>query len=236
MVLNIEQDYLRFRQIVRGKIKQDLKKYISQGELIGKRERTTSAFPSLRLRCRTSASAAETPVASARAKAIRNGARSGDVMKTAKVRPAMRRRAHPRSGSHDGGARADPREELELPRIQPKGTARINTERDKYSQISKVGPESLRHFKRTYKEALKRQITAAPTIRRTRTSFRSTKTNDISPGKQRTAGKQCAHHVHDGRFRSMGDEQKEIVRIESFWIDTWIQTNYNGCHDAIHHP
>ena len=36
MVLNIEQDYLRFRQIVRGKIKQDLKKYISQGELIGK--------------------------------------------------------------------------------------------------------------------------------------------------------------------------------------------------------
>src|ERR1043165_1444831 len=37
MVLNIEQDYLRFRQIVRGRIKQDLKKYISQGELIGKK-------------------------------------------------------------------------------------------------------------------------------------------------------------------------------------------------------
>jgi len=38
---------------------------------------------------------------------------------------------------------------------------------------------------------------------------------------------------------SMGDEQKEIVRIESFWIDTWIQTNYNGVmtryiiHDAV---
>ncbi len=37
MVLNIEQDYLRFRQIVRGRIKSDLKKYISQGELIGKK-------------------------------------------------------------------------------------------------------------------------------------------------------------------------------------------------------
>src|SRR6476659_3196540 len=45
MVLNIEQDYLRFRQIVRGKIKQDLKKYISQGELIGKRGKDYVSIP-----------------------------------------------------------------------------------------------------------------------------------------------------------------------------------------------
>ena len=31
-------------------------------------------------------------------------------------------------------------------------------EKVKYSNIRKVGPESLRHFKRTYREALKRQI------------------------------------------------------------------------------
>ncbi len=36
MPLRIKQDHNRFREIVRGKIKQDLKKYISQGELIGK--------------------------------------------------------------------------------------------------------------------------------------------------------------------------------------------------------
>src|SRR5215475_293444 len=45
MVLNIEQDYLRFRQIVRGKIKQDLKKYISQGELIGKKGKDFVSIP-----------------------------------------------------------------------------------------------------------------------------------------------------------------------------------------------
>ena len=45
MVLNIEQDYLRFRQIVRGKIKQDLKKYISQGELIGKKGKDYVSIP-----------------------------------------------------------------------------------------------------------------------------------------------------------------------------------------------
>ena len=27
---------------------------------------------------------------------------------------------------------------------------------------------------------------------------------------------------------SMGDEQKEIVRIESFWIDTWLRKQYKG--------
>jgi len=38
---------------------------------------------------------------------------------------------------------------------------------------------------------------------------------------------------------SMGDEQKEIVRIESFWIDTWLRKHYKGLetryviHDAV---
>jgi uncharacterized sporulation protein YeaH/YhbH (DUF444 family) len=38
---------------------------------------------------------------------------------------------------------------------------------------------------------------------------------------------------------SMGDEQKEIVRIESFWIDTWLRSQYKGIesryiiHDAV---
>ncbi|NBQ54449.1 MAG: DUF444 family protein, partial [Proteobacteria bacterium] len=27
---------------------------------------------------------------------------------------------------------------------------------------------------------------------------------------------------------SMGDEQKEIVRLTSFWLDTWLQTQYEG--------
>ena len=40
---------------------------------------------------------------------------------------------------------------------------------------------------------------------------------------------------------SMTDEQKEIVRIEAFWIDTWIKAHYQGVenvyiiHDAAAH-
>jgi hypothetical protein len=35
---------------------------------------------------------------------------------------------------------------------------------------------------------------------------------------------------------SMGDEQKEIVRIESFWIDTWLRSQYKGIESPLHHP
>ena len=36
MVRKIDRDHTRFREIVRGKIKQDLKKFVSSGELIGR--------------------------------------------------------------------------------------------------------------------------------------------------------------------------------------------------------
>jgi hypothetical protein len=35
---------------------------------------------------------------------------------------------------------------------------------------------------------------------------------------------------------SMGDEQKEIVRIESFWLDTWLRSQYKGIESVLHHP
>ena len=49
-------------------------------------------------------------------------------------------------------------EELQLPRIQPKGKQRIIAQKDKYVGIRRAGPESLRHFKRTFRQALRRQI------------------------------------------------------------------------------
>ncbi len=131
-------------------------------------------------------------------------------------------------------------EELELPRIQPKGTDRVSTERDKYSQVSNTGPESLRHFKRTYHQALRRQI-ASGTYNPTNPCivpvhedkrFLSWKT------KPRPESSALILYMMDVSG-SMGDEQKEIVRTTSFWIDTWIRANYKGVqtryiiHDAV---
>ena len=49
-------------------------------------------------------------------------------------------------------------EVLQLPRIEPKGKDAIRSKKDRYNTIRQSGPDSLRHFKRTYKRALKRQV------------------------------------------------------------------------------
>ena len=50
-------------------------------------------------------------------------------------------------------------DELELPSIEPKGKESLKSRKDRYTSIRQTGPDSLRHFKRTFKQALKRQIT-----------------------------------------------------------------------------
>ncbi|HET9235278.1 MAG TPA: DUF444 family protein, partial [Candidatus Eisenbacteria bacterium] len=45
MILKIERDYGRFRQIVRGTIKRDLTRYITRGELIGKQGEKLVSIP-----------------------------------------------------------------------------------------------------------------------------------------------------------------------------------------------
>src|SRR2546427_7611034 len=45
MSQKIDQDHRRFREIVRGKIKQNLRKYITQGEMIGKKGKEAVSIP-----------------------------------------------------------------------------------------------------------------------------------------------------------------------------------------------
>jgi uncharacterized sporulation protein YeaH/YhbH (DUF444 family) len=131
-------------------------------------------------------------------------------------------------------------EELELPRIEPRGTDQIQTSKDRYKGIRSVGPESLRHFRRTYKAALLRQIATGtynpdnPIVipMREDRRYRSWKTESMPQSNA------VIIYMMDVSG-SMGDEQKEIVRIESFWIDTWLRSQYEGIearyiiHDAV---
>jgi hypothetical protein len=120
-------------------------------------------------------------------------------------------------------------EELELPRIEPRGKKNINEEKDRYTGIRQTGPESLRHFKRTYKRALKRQIASnqynpeVPVVIPIREDklYRSWKVIE------RPQANAVIVYMMDVSG-SMTDEQKEIVRIEAFWIDTWLRSQYDG--------
>jgi uncharacterized sporulation protein YeaH/YhbH (DUF444 family) len=92
-----------------------------------------------------------------------------------------------------------------------------------------VGPESLRHFKRTFRRALRRQIMSGSydpenpviIIERRDKIYRSWK-NVLKP--QSNAVIVYMMDVSG----SMGDEQKELVRLEAFWIDAWLRRNYQG--------
>ncbi|MEM9659466.1 MAG: DUF444 family protein, partial [Planctomycetota bacterium] len=131
-------------------------------------------------------------------------------------------------------------DELELPRIKPKGTASIEAEKSKYNSVRQTGPESLRHARRTYLRALRRQITTGsyefddPKVAPIKADKQYRSWNDV-PQPQVNAAVVYLMDVSG----SMTDEQKAIVRTEAFWIDAWLGNQYNGVekryviHDAV---
>ena len=133
-------------------------------------------------------------------------------------------------------------EELELPNIEPRGKKSIENAGGSWRGIRRAGPESLRHFKRTYREALKRQIAAGlydpdnPAIIPIRADKRFKSRKEVV---QPQANAVILYMMDVSG--SMGREQKEIVRIEAFWIDTWLRSQYKNIevqyivHDAVAH-
>jgi sporulation protein YhbH len=242
MSQKIDLDQRRFRQIIRGKIKENLRKYISHGEMIARKGKDTVAIPLPQV---------DIP-------RFRHGGKQqggvgqgdgevGDVVGQGEEQPGGQGEAGDRPGDHmlEVDVTLDELaeilgEELSLPRIEPKGAERIVSYKDRYTGIRKTGPESLKHFRRTYKEALKRQIATGsydpdnPIIVPIREDkrYRSWKTEPLPQSNA------VIIYMMDVSG-SMGDEQKEIVRIESFWLDTWLRSQYQGIesryiiHDAM---
>jgi len=242
LILNIQKDHSRFRKIVRGKIKDNLRKYISQGELMGRKGKEVVSIPVPQI---------DTPrfrFGSQQQGGVGQGDGDvGDQVGQGDEQPGEGGEAGNLEGQHVLEVDVNLSElaeilgeELELPRIEPKGNDNIHTTKDRYTGIRNVGPETLRHFRRTFKQALLRQIAqgtydkANPIIVPVREDkrYRSWKTDSMPQSNA------VIIYMMDVSG-SMGDEQKEIVRIESFWIDTWLRSQYEGIesryiiHDAV---
>ncbi len=232
MTLRIDPDHRRFRDIVRGKIKQDLRKYISNGELIGRKgkDRISIPLPQIQMpRFRFGGQQGQGGVAQGKGEV-------GDGVGQEQPGQEGAGKAGDQAGEHVLEVDLSMEElaqimgeELRLPRIEAKGKERIITQKDRYVGIRRTGPESLRHFKRTFRQALRREVAQGtynpdrPLIVPIREDkrYRSWKT---IPLPQSNAVMIFIMDVSG----SMGDEQKEIVRIESFWIDTWLRSQYDG--------
>jgi uncharacterized sporulation protein YeaH/YhbH (DUF444 family) len=241
MSLRIDQDHRRFREIVRGKIKQNLRKYITQGEMLGKKGKEVVSIPLPQI---------DIPhfrFGSKQTGGVGQGeGNPGDPVGQGEPKPGEGK-AGDRPGEHllevditMEELAAIMGEELRLPRIEPKGKERIVARKDRYTGIRNTGPESLRHFRRTFKQALRRQIASStynpknPLIVPIRDDkrYRSWRSDPLPQSNA------VIIYMMDVSG-SMGDEQKEIVRIESFWIDTWLRSQYQGIesryiiHDAM---
>lgn len=226
----IDRDYQRFRKLVRGKVKSNLSKYISRGEMIGKKGKDLVSIPLPQINLPQ----------------FRYGNKgSGGVGQGAgqpgqPLGPGQGDPGPGGAGDQPGGHLLEVDltmeemasilgEELALPRIEPRGKKNIVSTRDRYTGIRQTGPESLRHFKRTFKRAMKRQISSGtydptdPMIIPIRADKQYRSWKEV---RQPQAVAVIVYMMDVSG--SMTDEQKEIVRIEAFWIDTWIKAHYQG--------
>lgn len=230
MSLKIDRDHNRFRDIVRGRIRKGLKDYISHGEMIGRKGKDTVSIPIPHI---------DVPRFTFDER-DQGGVGQGDGRPGDAVGEAQPGSSQGEAGQGEGSHVLEVDvsldelaeilgEELQLPNIEEKGKSKILSSKDKYSGIRQVGPEALRHFKRTYKEALKRAISTGsydasnPIIvpRREDKRYRSWREDE-----QAVANAVIIYMMDVSG--SMGDQQKEIVRLESFWIDTWLRKQYDG--------
>lgn len=241
MALKIEQDLSRFNKIVKGKIKKELGKFISSGELLGKQGKKIVSIPVPRI---------DIPHFKFSDKQ-QGGVGQGDGNVGDAVGQGDGEEGTGKAGDQAGQhvLEVDVEfdelvdllgEELELPNIQPKSNDKIESIKNVYRGIRSTGPNSLRHNRKTYKQALKRQIISGsydptnPRVIPYKEDFRYKSFKQV----QLPNNKAVIVYMMDVSG-SMGNEQKEIVRLESFWIDAWLRKQYQGLetrfiiHDAV---
>ncbi|MEL6905258.1 MAG: DUF444 family protein [Planctomycetota bacterium] len=241
-VYRMTRDRARFKDVVRGKIREDLRRYLSSTELVGKQgDKVVSV-----------------PVPSIELPRFRFGSGEGGGVGRGDGSEGDPADGAPGEGDGAGGAgeqagrhvleaeveleelAAMLGEELELPRIEPRGRDELEVMGGRWNGVQAQGPKSLRHFRRTFRRALVRTIASGgfdpemPVVTPIPDDERFRARRPVP----RPESSAVIFHMMDVSG-SMGREQKEIVRIEAFWIDTWLRSQYRSLevvyivHDAV---
>lgn len=230
MSYKIGSDVDRFKQVVRGKIRDDLKKLVGSEDLVGQQGGKLVKIPLNHINL------PRFTFGGGNGGAGMGDGEEGDPMDGSSKKPGKGEKAGNEKGEHDFVAEFTTEElaqilgeELQLPDIDEKGKGKVVSTKNNYSGINNVGAEGLRHFKRTYKEALKRNIASGtynpkdPRIVPIRADKRYRTATPITEPTVNTV----VIYMMDVSG-SMGDEQKHIVKSEVFWIDAWLQSQYKN--------
>jgi uncharacterized protein len=229
MTLPIQQDSSRFRQIVRGQVKQNLRKYISNGELIGRQGKDLVSIPIPQIELPTF-----------RFGDNKGGVGQGEGEIGTPIGRSDQEGSEGQAGDQPGAHILEVEmtleelavllgEELELPRIQPKNKNNVEGEVTRYTSMRRTGPESLRYFKHTYRAALRRQLASGSY------DFNNPNIIPIRDDKRYRSWKNYPRPDSNAAIfymmdvsGSMSDRKKELVRLTAFWIDTWLQAHYKN--------
>ena len=238
----IRKDHQRFKRIIRGRIREDLKELISRGSLAGKKGDETVKIPvrdidlpEFRYDPRSSGGVG------------RGKEKIGTPIKPGPGGP------EPHPGSSPGQHRREVEikieeladilgEKLDLPRIEPKSGRASITESSAYKDRTKTGPETLLIKKRAFRKGLLRQalmnsadrdkesdesepVPVPPRKRFTVTPVKEDKEYLYPEQEEESEVKAVIFFLRDVSG-SMTGRKTEIIRQENYLIDVWLQSNY----------
>lgn len=253
MPRRIDSDHKDFRDIVSGRIRKGLKKFIKSGEVFrrrGKNGKITIKIPAIDI---PHFLHGKNPNGVGRGEG-----NEGDVIGKDKDK-----------GQSDGNQAGDSegegvivqidmedvlqfmKDELSLPNIQPKANANLEEVKIKYNNISLVGPESLRHTRRTMLTALKRlcgtgEINNLYEVPGVGEPIRII--NPINSDKRYRQFKEIKIPSSNAvvifardASASMDEKKVAVVSDMAYWIDTYIRSFYERVerfyvwHDVLAH-
>lgn len=229
MSWKIGSDSERFKDIVKNKIKNNLGKYVSSENLLGQQGKKLIKIP---------INTIDLPkfTFGNNGGAGQGDGKIGDPVGNDPKKGNDKGKAGEDSAEHAFSAEFSPdelaqilTENLELPNIEDKGKGRINTVTNKYNSINNNGPEGLKNFKRTYKEALKRSISSGtydPTNPKV-IPIKSDKRYKSASTKEEPDCNTVLIFMRD-ISGSITEEMCHLIKSEIFWIDLWLKSQYKS--------
>lgn len=225
--MSIKRDHNRFKDIVKGRIKHDLGKYISHGEIVGRKEGEAVKIPV------PSMDIPNFRFGSADKNGVGQGQGEGDGQGEAGEGPAKGQQVGSDPGDHQFSVEMSVEdlaeilgESLSLPNIEPRGDKNLDNFKNKYNSIAKIGPQGLRNLRSTYKRSLRRTMANGShdpekVMIPIKDDFKFK-----SPKIAKKPESQAVIFYMMDVSGSMTDTQKNIVQTEVFWINTWLKKHY----------
>lgn len=235
MPRRIEEDHKDFIDVVSGRLRKALKKFIKSGKIVrnrGKRGKISISIPKIDIPHIT--------FGNNQNGAGRGPGNDGDVID----------RDQKGKGDRAGQGESEGitinldlevvlkflADELELPNLKPKPSDTFDEVKIKYTNISLVGPESLRHNRRTFLQALKRQaaegtinelefVPGCPTPMRTIKPIQKDKRYRQYKEIKFPSTNALIIYARDGSG-SMDAFKCDVVSDMAWWIDVWIRRFY----------